>query len=167
MIGPLTSVVLALATTNLAEPSWSNPTLVIDYLGTTRGNDRTSILMPEDVNGPSAMFTCDQGKYRVWISLRRGEHRKVLAEANWRRFREREGTIFVDGEATWTGQVLYQPADQLARPTKRKPAAQVFNAVIRGQSVSFKMGRQTHGLELPPVDDSFRKFARNCSELND
>lgn len=93
---------------------------------------------------PGVIFLCDQSSYRVQIAERPMPMCTVI-------------TVAAD---QWT------EFDAIA-PLGRKPAANLFNAVIKGQKAEYALHRRKTRLplHLPPVDESFRDFASACKAL--
>ena len=123
------------------------------------------VLRPRSVNGPSVIFTCEEGRYRAFVSLRDNNHYAGFLGSDWDRIRNASVSISVGGEESWRGRAWYRPDLDLVELRKRQPAAQIVNAIIRKQTVSFSMQSEDHNLSLPPVDDPLRDFAEECKDL--
>ncbi|MEM9838464.1 MAG: hypothetical protein AAF830_04835 [Pseudomonadota bacterium] len=119
-------------------------------------------IYPSVKDQPGPLLTCNSGKYGLIISTRDGDFDSII-DSSSNRTRNMSGSIEVDGEETYKGFFSYRPGTGAASAVERKPAAQVFNAVVRGQSVDFRLGRKVETtLSLPPMDDTFRTFAAEC-----
>lgn len=125
---------------------------------------RVPAIYPTGDGEGGPLFTCNEGRYGLVIALDTMDFEDAIANSSKRR-RNLSGAITVDGEETYSGYFSYKPAAGTAATSERKPAAQIFNAVIRGQSVIFRLsGKGERTLTLPPVDDTFTAFAAECRE---
>ena len=118
---------------------------------------------PSTTEAPGPLLTCSEGRYGLVIALDSGDF-AVLLEDRSKRVRKVSGVLMVGGEATYEGPFAFKPSTGTAQAAERKPAAQVFNAVVRGDEVVFSLsGRGEVVLSLPPVDDVFSGFASECA----
>ncbi|MEM1381266.1 MAG: hypothetical protein AAGH41_11660 [Pseudomonadota bacterium] len=126
----------------------------------TLSNPAIQYIAPD--GGPGTLLTCANGNYGLMITLDGMDATEALLDSSRRR-RSLNGELFVDGEATYKGGFRYKLATKAAEAYERKPAAQIFNAVVRGQKVEFKLsGKSIKDLELPGVNEAFREFAKEC-----
>ena len=117
---------------------------------------------PSTKDQPGPLLTCSEGKIGLVIAIKDGDFQAVIDDSSKRR-RKLSGSIMVDGEETYEGVFSYKPSASAAQAFERKPAAQVFNAIVRGQEVDFKLsGKGETSLSLPAMDDTFKTFAAEC-----
>lgn len=113
-------------------------------------------------DGPGTLLMCQNGKFGLMVALEDRSFESILQDPS-KRMRELRGKLKVDGEETYQGIFAYKPSAKAAQASERKPAAQVFNAIVRGQSVELSLASKgTSLLSLPAVDDVFRTFAAEC-----
>ncbi|MEM9838461.1 MAG: hypothetical protein AAF830_04820 [Pseudomonadota bacterium] len=154
------------APVNLPAASWDATVVVIYDLTEGEIMHKVPAVFPRNADGPGPMFQCLEGRYRMTLALDRPEFRNIIPKRT-RRARRVSGQIIVAGEKTFDGAFIFAPETQTVASRERKPAAQVFNAVIRGQDVVFRMRRDNYDLVLPPMNNEFKEFAAACAKLAD
>ena len=132
-------------------------------------SDRVEVLtLMIDGEGPTPIITCDtEGNIGAMLLLSETDPERSLDQRFSRR-RMASGAILADGQTVYRGE--YPGLDRdLYHVKSRKAAAEIYNAAIRGEALSFKQDgrRKPHSLNVPPVDDAFRSFASKCSARRD
>ena len=114
---------------------------------------------------PGVFFKCTEDRFRATFSTKGIDFRAAINDYH-HRIKPRSGSLYLDGAKALQGKWYYLPVKHVVTPDGRKFAAKTFNAVIKGQTVSFNFrGIDETTVDLPPVDDAFRAFNRQCKEL--
>lgn len=121
---------------------------------------------PYESDDPGPLFHCHRGNLRMTIALERPEV-EIFTPVAFNRARAITGRLEVAGEKTYEGEMVLNRELRIVGVTERKPAAQVFNAVVRGDEVVFSYRRGEFKLRLPPVDDDFAAFSTACKALTE
>ncbi|MEM9838460.1 MAG: hypothetical protein AAF830_04815 [Pseudomonadota bacterium] len=149
----------------LAAQGWAFGEQTLEYAmgeGAVKSEDVLT-LMPEG-KGPTAILTCDaDGKIGAMLLLSATDPARSV-DAQFIRRRQISGAILANGREVHRG--VYPGLDRnLYQVKSRKGSAEIYNAVLRGDDLSFtRDGRgNTGALNTPPIDDAFRSFASACS----
>lgn len=68
-----------------------------------------------------------------------------------------------DGDKIALGRWIYDKSDHSAYSNKRKPAAKLYNAVVRGQMVKIiAQGKTSFTLDFPKPNKAFAEFGAGC-----
>ena len=115
-----------------------------------------------DTTKPGAEFTCDSEDFRVRLSTRPVDFQTVF-DGRITRARSVVGTLYRDGKKVDRRRWTYLSGLSVAVPQGRNVAAKVFNAAIAQQTISFNFTSiREVTVNLPTVDDEFRKFVKKC-----
>lgn len=169
MIGVLTGLALGLALGAAADDP--PPARAQGWLSSSWGvaayfdNDlRMDALYTDRADEPNLVLICDDRSLRVRIGVAPGtDVPAVMREVFRARDRVVYGTLSVGGEEKAKARALYLPTHRVVAPEGRKTAAAVFNAVAKGEAITYGFRDETVSYALPPVDDTFRAWARGCA----
>lgn len=78
------------------------------------------------------------------------------------------GTLYRNGEVVDESKWGYLPSLKVAVPTTARPAAILFNAAVRGDTIELELPRiGRFSVDVPAADDAFAAFASGCADLRD
>lgn len=147
---------------------WERSEVALSYSG--RGGDWEAPAIPvvystrEDKIGVGLF--CDASSYQVRFALRPLPMREALFGTQSRSIRKIRTRLYVEDEMVWDGDGLKFTALGSVMASGHTPAAKVYNAIVRGQEVSYRLGRgKVNAVDTPPVDDMFRSFVADCKDL--
>lgn len=112
------------------------------------------------------LIQCSPKAIGVYISAEPGNVRDIISGHKHLGYpRNISGRLIKDGDVVHEGPWVYYPRRKLSQSKQRKPAAKIFNAVVKGEKLSFKASNKPEvELSLPPIDDNFRDFNKKCRE---
>ena len=112
---------------------------------------------------PNLALICDDRSLRVRLGVDPGtDVPAAMREVLRARDRIVYGTLSVGGEEKAKARALYLPTHRVVAPEGRKTAAAVFNAVAKGEAITYSFRGETVSYGLPPVDDTFKAWMRGC-----
>ena len=111
---------------------------------------------------PNLVLICDDNALRVRIGIDPDTDIPAAMRDFWGRDRVVYGTLSVDGEARVEARGVYFPTYRIVAPEGRKTAAAVFNAIARGDAVTYAFRGEEVSYTLPPVDEAFKAWLRGC-----
>lgn len=107
------------------------------------------------------MFFCQNGELGVTVASKPFDFNGSLETS--KRKRTYDVSVMLNGETGATSAWAYMPTSGLLRSGDYTTKAQLFNAVVRGDAVTLTSDKMEDVvLPLPPMDDTFRQFARDC-----
>lgn len=163
----LTLAALATAATLQADAGWELRSVKLSFSGANSWQgDAIPVVVTAGDDVIGAAILCDASSYQVRFALRKGKMADAVFGSQRRKIRDSRLRLYVDDEMVWDGQGQKYTSLGSVIAVGSKPAAQVFNAVIREQNVSYRLGGgKAVPVDLPPVDDSFSAFATACKSF--
>lgn len=133
----------------------------------TEGDDAASAVHPVDETRTGALLQCTGNSMTVFFAVEPLNFDE-LAESQTSRARKWTGKLFIDGEMVDEREWVYLPALKAAWPGSKATAAKVFNAIVKGQTVEFEVGRKDRvRVYLPKPDEAFSAFAADCASYRE
>ena len=124
---------------------------------------RMDVVYTGRADEPNLALLCDDGSLRVRIGVDPGTD---VPAAMREIFRARDrivyGTLSVAGTQKAKARAIYLPTHRIVAPEGRKTAAAVFNAVAKGEAITYSFRGETVSYALPPIDDAFRSWLGEC-----
>jgi hypothetical protein len=160
----------ALLSAQSAEPGWQLARVSFSHegLGGNWQSDAIPAVYTLDPDMHGVTLVCDASSYQVRFGTSPGSMENSIDGRQTRSIRRTTIELFVDDERVWRGDGQHWTQFQIVIPLGREPAAAVFNAIVRGNGVTYYWrGRGPFELATPAPDDHFKTFARQCRELQD
>lgn len=128
---------------------------------------RGALVYTGDASQPGALFTCSERfGLSVALTTKPVDFEEAFAIQD-RRARWRSVTHSLDGSEAETGRWAHLPRVGTIEPKDKSLRRKLYNAVLRGQTVTLKMsGRPEWSVSFPKPDAAFRKFALGCPITN-
>ena len=112
---------------------------------------------------PNLALICDDQALRVRIGV---DPDTDIPAAMRDIFRARDrivyGTLSVEGKVRAEARGIYLPTHRVVAPEGRKTAAAIFNAVAKGQTITYAFRGEEVSYALPPVDAAFKAWLKEC-----
>ncbi len=123
-----------------------------------------SFLFAEDAGGPSvALYCSDQMGLQAAVHLNGTDLENSAIQSN-SKLRNRNVALSTDSMAEKDADWAYVRQAKVLISTKGWQAKRMFNAAIKGEPVQMDIQRVgAYTLTLPPVDDTFKTFAKSCA----
>jgi len=121
------------------------------------------IIYTSRTDKPGLMFYCLSGKFRVASALAAIDWSEAYTKST-KRIKLRSVDISLDsGEKIRTELWTYKPALKIITARNRKQAAQLYNAVIKGQDITvFMSTKNPVALSYPKPNSVFANFGAKC-----
>lgn len=175
---------LASSTAYANEPAdinrWASATYSMQYKGEAFSDRRKNaidtgeILYTTSETNPGLLFTCLAGKFRVAVSLK--PQNMATAFSSTKTYGVSGNGSFVpaekmlsyvdmtldDGPKIGLGRWLYFKDREAAKSRKRVPAAKLYNAIVKNQTITIHTKRKQALLDLPRPNAAFADFGAAC-----
>ena len=136
----------------------------IKYMKRDGGHTMVFTAYTADASKTGVMLQCSSKTIVALISTQPLDFRTKLQTPSHRRLRTINGKLLNDGTILDERRWRFNPGQKFVRSTARKPAAKIFNAVVKGQALTFEGAHLDDpiDLNLPPIDANFRAFNSSC-----
>ena len=133
------------------------------------------VMYTTSTTSPGLYLSCIGGKFRAGIVLEPRDMRQTFktikvsgVPVGGKLYLSHKDRMYLDmrlddGPKISLGRWTYDKRELSAYSTGRKPAAKLYNAVVRGQTVQIMSeGRKTTTLDLPKPNKSYAEFGAGC-----
>ena len=161
------------------ENKWERRGITMSYTGAYSDRrkmkiDSGEILYTTSDTKPGFYFSCLEGKFRAGLTFIPQDIRKAFSNLEGYGMNSRGNFVpyyngqtyvglYLDGGKRMSlGQWLYYEDKDITLSRKRKPAAQLYNAIVRKQSVRVEAKGDQVDLTAPKLNAAFADFGADC-----
>lgn len=131
------------------------------------GTTKTIAAVASPADAPGVMLLCQGGRFDSYFSLEGYDFQQTRDWVPGRQ-RSQKGNLYIEGERADRSDWIFLPDLQVAKPISENVSRKLYNAIVKGQEVSFQVSvKDETELALPPVDDNYRDFAQTCAQRSE
>ena len=167
----MTAFILAIFAPSVAAEGWALVTKnnTFDQRGERYGDaNYTSLsLFTTDKTKPEIRFSCSTARGLKTTILFQPEAQGILDGGRKIKFRTKKPIVNIEGRKPVRHAWTYFKSIRTMQTRRGETARMLYNAAVKGQS--FEVKEPAHdriSVVFPPINDAFRKFARDCYITN-
>lgn len=116
-----------------------------------------------DSNG--VLLSCVEGQLHAVVGMEAGDIIEMIGQQTSRQ--RTNDLVLTIGDDEYRSAWTYLPSIKVALSREPVAAKKIYNAAVRGETVSFELAaKDPVTVEFPAMNDAFKRFANDCTVTN-